>query len=67
MTDPERGFIDDDKVTFEVYVQADAPHGVAYVALSLPALVVDSWLYESNVSFCLQSAGTQRNTQATLG
>lgn len=31
MTDPERGFIDDDKVTFEVYVQADAPHGVAYV------------------------------------
>lgn len=33
VTDPERGFIDDDKVTFEVYVQADAPHGVAYVAL----------------------------------
>lgn len=32
VTDPERGFIDDDKVTFEVYVQADAPHGVAYVA-----------------------------------
>lgn len=29
VTDPERGFIDDDKVTFEVYVQADAPHGVA--------------------------------------
>lgn len=35
VTDPERGFIDDDKVTFEVYVQADAPHGVAYVALFL--------------------------------
>ncbi len=35
VTDPERGFIDDDKVTFEVYVQADAPHGVAYVALIL--------------------------------
>lgn len=34
VTDPERGFIDDDKVTFEVYVQADAPHGVAYVALN---------------------------------
>lgn len=34
VTDPERGFVDDDKVTFEVYVQADAPHGVAYVALS---------------------------------
>lgn len=33
VTDPERGFIDDDKVTFEVYVQADAPHGVAYVVL----------------------------------
>lgn len=33
VTDPERGFVDDDKVTFEVYVQADAPHGVAYVAL----------------------------------
>ena len=32
VTDPERGFVDDDKVTFEVYVQADAPHGVAYVA-----------------------------------
>lgn len=29
MTDPEKGFIDDDKVTFEVFVQADAPHGVA--------------------------------------
>lgn len=38
VTDPERGFIDDDKVTFEVYVQADAPHGVAYVAPILPAL-----------------------------
>lgn len=35
VTDPERGFVDDDKVTFEVYVQADAPHGVAYVAVSL--------------------------------
>ncbi|XP_077591421.1 ubiquitin carboxyl-terminal hydrolase 7 isoform X2 [Stigmatopora nigra] len=30
VTDPERGFIDDDKVTFEVNVQADAPHGVAW-------------------------------------
>lgn len=30
MTDPEKGFIDDDKVTFEVFVQADAPHGVAW-------------------------------------
>ncbi len=43
VTDPERGFIDDDKVTFEVYVQADAPHGVAYVALhflySVPGLI----------------------------
>lgn len=29
VTDPERGFVEDDKVTFEVYVQADAPHGVA--------------------------------------
>lgn len=35
VTDPERGFIDDDKVTFEVYVQADAPHGVAYVVFCL--------------------------------
>lgn len=42
VTDPERGFIDDDKVTFEVYVQADAPHGVAYVALILPALKLTS-------------------------
>uniref|UniRef100_A0A5F8G7F5 Ubiquitin carboxyl-terminal hydrolase 7 n=1 Tax=Monodelphis domestica TaxID=13616 RepID=A0A5F8G7F5_MONDO len=30
ITDPEKGFIEDDKVTFEVYVQADAPHGVAW-------------------------------------
>lgn len=29
VTDPEKGFIEEDKVTFEVYVQADAPHGVA--------------------------------------
>lgn len=29
VTDPDKGFIEDDKVTFEVYVQADAPHGVA--------------------------------------
>lgn len=29
VTDPERGFVEDDKVTFEVSVQADAPHGVA--------------------------------------
>lgn len=35
VTDPERGFVDDDKVTFEVSVQADAPHGVAYVFLFL--------------------------------
>lgn len=53
VTDPERGFIDDDKVTFEVYVQADAPHGVAYVALISPALNLTSgfWLYESNIIF----------------
>ncbi|GAA6076951.1 ubiquitin carboxyl-terminal hydrolase 7 isoform X1 [Tachysurus ichikawai] len=30
VTDPERGFVEDDKVTFEVSVQADAPHGVAW-------------------------------------
>uniref|UniRef100_A0A674AL53 Ubiquitin carboxyl-terminal hydrolase 7 n=1 Tax=Salmo trutta TaxID=8032 RepID=A0A674AL53_SALTR len=30
VTDPERGFVEDDKVSFEVYVQADAPHGVAW-------------------------------------
>lgn len=35
VTDAERGFIEDDKVTFEVYVQADAPHGVAYVLICL--------------------------------
>ncbi|KAL7979055.1 hypothetical protein Chor_015079 [Crotalus horridus] len=29
VTDPDKGYIEDDKVTFEVYVQADAPHGVA--------------------------------------
>lgn len=53
VTDPERGFIDEDKVTFEVYVQADAPHGVAYVALISPALNLTSsfWLYESDVIF----------------
>lgn len=38
VTDPERGFIDDDKVTFEVYVQADAPHGVAYVEFYFPLI-----------------------------
>ncbi|KAM9305557.1 ubiquitin carboxyl-terminal hydrolase 7 [Gastrophryne carolinensis] len=30
VTDLDKGFIEDDKVTFEVYVQADAPHGVAW-------------------------------------
>uniref|UniRef100_A0A8C7JUQ7 Ubiquitin carboxyl-terminal hydrolase 7 n=1 Tax=Oncorhynchus kisutch TaxID=8019 RepID=A0A8C7JUQ7_ONCKI len=30
VTDPERGFVEDDQVSFEVYVQADAPHGVAW-------------------------------------
>ncbi|KAG8145440.1 hypothetical protein E2320_011973 [Naja naja] len=30
VTDPDKGYIEDDKVTFEVYVQADAPHGVAW-------------------------------------
>lgn len=48
VTDPERGFVDDDKVTFEVYVQADAPHGVAYVLVSLSRScfvpLCDSWL-----------------------
>nr|4JJQ_A Chain A, Ubiquitin carboxyl-terminal hydrolase 7 [Homo sapiens] len=34
VTDPEKGFIDDDKVTFEVFVQADAPHGVAWASTS---------------------------------
>ncbi|XP_013929462.1 PREDICTED: ubiquitin carboxyl-terminal hydrolase 7-like, partial [Thamnophis sirtalis] len=29
VTDLDKGYIEDDKVTFEVYVQADAPHGVA--------------------------------------
>jgi len=30
VSDPEKGFCVDDKVTFEVTVQADAPHGVAW-------------------------------------
>ncbi|KAL8175014.1 UNVERIFIED_CONTAM: Ubiquitin carboxyl-terminal hydrolase 7 [Gekko kuhli] len=30
VTDPDKGYVEDDKVTFEVYVQADAPHGVAW-------------------------------------
>ncbi|MGH0176027.1 UNVERIFIED_CONTAM: hypothetical protein FKN15_077578 [Acipenser sinensis] len=30
VTDPEKGFIEDDKISFDVYVQADAPHGVAW-------------------------------------
>lgn len=53
VTDPERGFIDDDKVTFEVSVQADAPHGVAYVAFALPSLKLTCgfWLHESNIGF----------------
>lgn len=54
VTDPERGFVDDDKVTFEVYVQADAPHGVAYVALRflllLTALLhkLPGWVFVSS-------------------
>jgi len=30
VADPEKGFCIDDRVTFEVHVQADAPHGVAW-------------------------------------
>uniref|UniRef100_UPI00358F4AED ubiquitin carboxyl-terminal hydrolase 7 isoform X3 n=1 Tax=Myxine glutinosa TaxID=7769 RepID=UPI00358F4AED len=30
IVDSDKGFIEDDKVTFEVSVQADAPHGVAW-------------------------------------
>lgn len=54
VTDPERGFIDDDKVTFEVYVQADAPHGVAYVATSFhpqrvfPRRRLSGWVFVSS-------------------
>lgn len=51
MTDPERGFIDDDKVTFEVYVQADAPHGVAYVALIFLALKLTSGFLNRTPAF----------------
>lgn len=53
VTDPERGFIDDDKVTFEVSVQADAPHGVAYVAFIFPSLKLTCgfWLHVSKVGF----------------
>lgn len=47
VTDPERGFIDDDKVTFEVFVQADAPHGVAYVAFIFPSIKVNVWVLVS--------------------
>ena len=31
LLDPERGYVQDDKVTLEVKVVADAPHGVRYV------------------------------------
>ena len=30
ISDPEKGFIKDDAVTFEVKVTADAPHGVSW-------------------------------------
>ncbi|XP_076458949.1 ubiquitin carboxyl-terminal hydrolase 7-like isoform X2 [Babylonia areolata] len=30
MLDPKRGFIEDDKITLEVHVMADAPHGVCW-------------------------------------
>lgn len=54
VTDPERGFIDDDKVTFEVYVQADAPHGVAYVAFNfLCGLFSLSWDFYNDSRFSL--------------
>lgn len=28
LLDPNRGFVADDKITLEVHVKADAPHGV---------------------------------------
>ncbi|KAK3090560.1 hypothetical protein FSP39_012693 [Pinctada imbricata] len=30
MMDPSKGFVKDDKITLEVYVKADAPHGVSW-------------------------------------
>lgn len=33
LLDPERGYVQDDKVTLEVKVVADAPHGVRYITL----------------------------------
>ena len=30
LVDPEKGYMKDDAVTLEVYVKADAPHGVRY-------------------------------------
>lgn len=32
MTDPSKGYIKDDSIILEVFVTADAPHGVRYVA-----------------------------------
>ena len=31
--DPEKGYVKDDSVTLEVYVKADAPHGVRSASL----------------------------------
>jgi len=33
LLDPEKGYVKDDSITLEVYVKADAPHGVRYVIL----------------------------------
>lgn len=65
VTDPERGFIEDDKVTFEVYVQADAPHGVAYVIICIYFFHLRLIIYKSELFFILlKPAGTLRNTLA---
>lgn len=35
LLDPNRGFVADDKITLEVHVKADAPHGVRLVIYGL--------------------------------
>ena len=53
VTDPERGFIKDNKVTFEVKVTADAPHGVCWDSKKHTGNIAVIRHKKSNLSFFL--------------
>jgi hypothetical protein len=49
LLDPDKGYVKDDSITLEVYVKADAPHGVRY---DIAALL---FLRSSNKQFLSQA------------